>query len=90
MSAHDEMSDQLSGSRLTTAEVLYYLPDHPSVLQTFIWQTLDLAPRYPRIARFLDYWRREIDAAIHSIRVGQADEVRAAEWKSADAFFRLH
>lgn len=90
MADHSEISSQLQGQRLTTAEVLYYLPDHPSLLQSFVWQTMDLAPRYPRIARFLDYWRREIDAAIHSIRVGQADRVRAAEWKSADAFFRLH
>jgi uncharacterized protein Usg len=90
MSDRKELSDQLRGSRLTTAEVTYYMPDHPSVLQTFIWQTLDLAPGYPRVARFLDYWRREIDAVIHSIRVGQADEVRAAQWKSVDAFFRLH
>jgi uncharacterized protein Usg len=90
MRDHRELTAQLHGQRLTTAEVLYYLPDHPSLIQSFVWQTLDLAPRYPRIARFLDFWRREIDAAIHSIRVGQAGEVRAADWKSADAFFRLN
>jgi uncharacterized protein Usg len=90
MRDHGELEDQLQGRLLTTAEVLYHLPDHPSLLQSFVWQTLDLAPGYPRIARFLDYWRREIDAAIHSIRVGQADRIRAAEWTSADAFFRLH
>jgi uncharacterized protein Usg len=89
MTDRDELAEQLLGSRLTTAEVLYYMPDHPSLLQTFIWQTLDRAPRYPRIAQFLEYWRREIDAVIHSIRVGQADEVRAAQWRSADAFLRL-
>ena len=87
---HDELTGQLHGARLTTAEVLYYLPDHPSLLQSFIWQTQDLAPRYPRVSRFLDYWRREIDAAIHSVRVGQVDGVRPASWTSADAFFRLH
>jgi uncharacterized protein Usg len=90
MRDHGELEDQLYGRRLTTAEVLYYMPDHPSVLQSFIWQTLDLAPGYPRIARFLDYWRREIDAAIHSIRVGQTDRIGAAKWTSADAFLRLH
>jgi uncharacterized protein Usg len=90
MRDHGELASQLQGSRLTTAEVLYYLPDHPSLLQSFIWQTLDQAPGYPRIAKFLDFWRREIDAAIHSIRVGQADRIRAAQWTSADTFFRLH
>lgn len=90
MRDHAELTAQLQGRRLTTAEILYYMPDHPSVLQSFIWQTLDLAPRYPRVAKFLDFWRREIDAAIHSIRVGQSDRVRAAEWQSADAFLKLN
>ena len=90
MSDQSVLHDQLRGARLTTAEVLYYLPDHPSFLQTFIWQTQDLAPRYPRISRFLDFWRREIDAAIHSVRVGQLDHVGAGRWISADAFLKLH
>lgn len=70
---HEEFKLRLDGWRLATAEVLYYLPDHPSVLQTFLWQTLDLAPEYPRIHRFLDYWRREIDAVIHSVRLATGE-----------------
>ena len=65
----EDVSAQLSGKRLTTAEVLYYMPDHPALLQTFLWQTLDEAPDYPRIQRFLEFWRREIDAVIHSVSV---------------------
>jgi uncharacterized protein Usg len=63
------LADQLGGKRLTTAEVLFYMPNHPSLLQSFAWQTLDIAPDYPRIQRFLDYWRREIDAVIHSVSI---------------------
>lgn len=81
---------QLEGQRLTTTEVLYYLPDHPVLIQSFVWQTMDIAPRYPRVARFLDYWRREIDAAIHSVRIGNVDAVRAAEWSRTDVVFWLH
>ncbi len=66
---------QLRGQRMTTAEVLYYLPDHPDLLQSFLWQTLDLAPDYPRIQRFLDFWRREIEAVIHSVQISAASEV---------------
>ena len=44
--------------RLTTAEILYHMPDHPGVLQTFIWQKIDLAPEFPELTRFLDFWRR--------------------------------
>ena len=66
---------QLRGQRMTTAEVLYYLPDHPDLLQSFLWQTLDRAPDYPRIQRFLDFWRREIEAVIHSVQISAASEV---------------
>ena len=59
-----EFERRLKGATLLTAEVLYYMPDHPSLLQSFMWQLLDEAPRYPRLAAFLDHWRREIEAVI--------------------------
>jgi uncharacterized protein Usg len=70
MSHDSDFARRLQGERLTTAEVIYYMPDHPALLQRFLWQTLDLAPDYPRVHRFLDFWRREIDAVIHSVNVG--------------------
>ena len=36
----------LQGCRLTTAEILYRLPDHPCLPQSYIWQELDLAPGF--------------------------------------------
>ena len=59
----------LQGYSLTSAEVLYRMPDHPTLLQTFFWQFEDLAPDYPRLKRFLDHWEREIEAIIHSVRI---------------------
>jgi uncharacterized protein Usg len=50
-----DFSRQLEDYRLTTAEILYRMPDHPSVLQTFVWQDLDLAPRFPILQKFLDF-----------------------------------
>jgi uncharacterized protein Usg len=41
----------------------------------FVWQTLDLAPAYPRIHRFLDFWRREIDAVIHSVQLATGEQL---------------
>ena len=32
--------------RLTTAEIIYHLPDHPDLLQSFVWQKLDVAPSF--------------------------------------------
>ena len=60
------------GYRLTTAEILYRLPDHPAILQTYIWQRLDLVPRYPALEKFLDFWERELDGKLHSVRVVSA------------------
>ena len=80
---NQELELRLKGWRLATAEVLYYLPDHPSLLQSFIWQTLDLAPSYPRIHRFLDFWRREIDAVIHSVQLATGETLAPAKLQSA-------
>lgn len=78
-----ELSLRLQGWRLATAEVLYYMPDHPTLLQTFVWQTLDLAPQYPRIHKFLDFWKREIEAVIHSVRVASGETLAPAKMQSA-------
>jgi uncharacterized protein Usg len=85
-----EFEAQLRGKRLTTAEVLYYLPDHPSLLQRFMWQTLDVAPEYPRVHQFLEFWRREIDAVIHSVKVSAMGEVRPARVRIAGIVSQLH
>jgi len=77
--ADQDFEQRLAGWRMTTAEVLYYMPDHPRLLQSFVWQTLDLAPRYPRIEQFLDHWRREIEAVIHSVRIGASEELAPAK-----------
>ena len=85
-----EFEAQLRGRRLTTAEVIYYMPDHPSLLQRFMWQTLDLAPEYPRIHQFLEFWRREIDAVIHSVNVSSVGEVRTPRVRIAGVISRLN
>ncbi len=90
METDRDFAAQLSGHRLTTAEVLYYMPDHPSLIQSFLWQTQDLAPRYPRLIRFLDFWRAEIDAVIHTVRIAHRGLIGPAEWSRADIELRLN
>ncbi|MEZ5955607.1 MAG: aspartate-semialdehyde dehydrogenase [Hyphomonadaceae bacterium] len=75
----DEFALRLRGWSLATAEVLYYMPDHPALLQSFIWQTLDLAPSYPRIHKFLDFWRAEIQAVIHSVQLASGEVLAPAK-----------
>ncbi len=80
----DDFLRRLAGARMTTAEVLYHMPDHPGLLQSFIWQTLDVAPKFPRLHKFLNFWRLEIDAAIHTVRVAHCELITPAEWRGAD------
>jgi uncharacterized protein Usg len=81
---------QLANYRLTTANILYRLPDHPALLQTFVWQTYDIAPDFPNLRRFLAFWEREIEGRIHSVQVAGAEIVRASEFRFADCELRLH
>ncbi len=85
-----DLDAQLRGQRLTTAEVLYYLPDHPALLQSFLWQTLDLAPDFPRIQRFLEFWRREIDAVIHSVEISSASQITPGRIRLASHLAKLN
>jgi len=71
------------GARLTTLQLIYRLPDHPSLLQEFLWQADDIPPGFPKIKRFLSYWRREIDAPIHSITVSYLGVIGAGRLSSA-------
>ncbi len=80
----EELKLRLGGWRLATAEVLYYMPDHPVLLQSFVWQTLDLAPAYPRIHRFLEFWRREIEAVIHSVQLASGETLAPAALRKVD------
>jgi uncharacterized protein Usg len=76
--------------RLTTAEIIYHLPDHPDLLQSFVWQKLDLAPEFPELRRFLEFWSRNLEGRLHSVRVGQARTVGWGRFRHVGASLRLH
>jgi uncharacterized protein Usg len=80
---------QLQGYGLTTAEIHYRLPDHPSLLQLYLWQDYDLAPEFPILQRFLDHWRRELEGALHSVRVAHRRLIRPSEWRAVDGIIHI-
>jgi uncharacterized protein Usg len=80
---------QLQDHRLTTAEILYHMPDHPALLQTFIWQELDIAPRYPVLRKFLDFWQRELDGKLHSVKIAAAPLITPSVFRFYDGEFTL-
>ncbi len=70
---------QLKGYSLATAEILYRMPDHPTILQAYIWQEYDLAPHFPELRRFLDFWTRSLHGALHTVKVAHAELLKPAE-----------
>lgn len=81
---------QHQGYRLTTAEILYHLPDHPTLLQSYLWQEYDLLPRLPVLAGFLTYWQRSIEGRIHSVKVATAGLCQPIQLDFVDHEFVLH
>jgi uncharacterized protein Usg len=79
-----------AGYGLATANILYRLPETPSLLQSFVWQFYDVAPDYPRLIKFLDFWVAEIDGAIHRVEVAHKQLVTAAEVRHARFHRELH
>ncbi len=84
-----EMMLQLQGYRLTTAEILYHMPDHPGLLQSFVWQHYDIAPQFPELTRFLKFWGREIEGRLHSVRVGVVDLIKPSQWIHGQGLYTL-
>lgn len=75
---------------LTTAEILYHLPDHPTLLQSYIWQDYDIAPRYPVLHKFLGFWTRELEGKLHSVRVARTPVAGRAGLRHAGALLHIH
>jgi uncharacterized protein Usg len=81
---------QVEGYGLATVRIHYWMPDHPSLLQLFVLQQYDIAPRFPELDRFLGYWRREIDAVLHSVEVAHKHLIGPAEWRAVDGVITIN
>ena len=79
----------LRDHRLTTAEILYHLPDHPSLLQSYTWQDYDIAPHFPVLRRFLSFWERNLEGRLHSVRVADLRLASRRSWRHAEACLQL-
>jgi uncharacterized protein Usg len=81
---------QLDGYGLTTVQIHYYMPDHHSLLQLFVMQQYDVAPKFPELDRFLYYWGREIEAVLHSVRIAHKHLLGPAEWRAVDGVITIN
>ncbi len=82
-----DLTQQLKNYRLTTAEIFYRLPDYPELLQTFVWQELDLAPKFPVLGQFLNFWETNLEGRLHSVTVASSGLIKPAELRFVDGEF---
>jgi uncharacterized protein Usg len=88
--AQYELSALINGYSLTTAEILYRLPDHPALLQSYIWQDYDLHPRFPKLKGFLDFWTAKLEGKLYKVTVAHRELVSPAELRLVGAELKLH
>ena len=85
-----ELGLMLRDYRLTTAEIIYRLPDHPALLQSYLWQELDIAPRFPVLQKFLDFWERSLDGKLHSVKIASQQLITPAEFRYCKGIVAVH
>jgi uncharacterized protein Usg len=88
--ASEDFRKQVLGYGLTTAQILYRMPDHPSLLQTYVWQNYDLFPKFPALTDFLAFWQEKLDGPVYSVTVAHSRLIKPAELRAIDGVFRLH
>lgn len=81
---------QLRDYRLTTAHIVYHMPDHPKLLQSYVWQEYDLAPYFPELKRFLDFWTRRLDGKLHSVEVGSKKLITPEDMRFCDSEYLIN
>jgi len=85
-----ELQKLIDGYRLVTAEILYRLPDHPKLLQSYIWQEYDMEPRYPELSKFLAFWEKNLDGPLHSVRVATHRLIAPPKFGHLGHFLQIH
>lgn len=86
----NETELMLRGYGLTTAEFFYRMPDYTHVLNTFVWQDYDIAPDHPRLLKFIDFWKAEIEGPLHSVRFTHRKMMSCGEWRHVTGEFTVH
>jgi uncharacterized protein Usg len=90
MGVTSDFRRQLEGYGLTTAEILYRRPDSHVILQSYLWQEYDLFPEFPSLKKFLEFWRRELEGPLHSVRVAHSRLIKPCEIKLLGGEFAIN
>jgi len=80
----------IDGHSLTTAEILYRMPDHPAIIQSYVWQDYDVAPEFPKLSDFLTFWTERLDGPLYRIRIAHKRLISPREVRFLDGEFLLN
>jgi len=81
----DDFRKKVLGYGLTTAQILYRMPDHPSLLQTYVWQNYDLFPKFPALQDFLAFGGK--NSMFYSVIVAHYRLIKPAAFRAIDGLF---
>jgi uncharacterized protein Usg len=76
----------ISNKVLVSLRVFYYMPDYRNIIQELMWQTMDVKPKYPRVNKYLNYWKNNIEAVIADIEIAEAKQTQPKIRSVADIF----
>jgi uncharacterized protein Usg len=86
--ASEDFRKQVLGYGLTTAHILYRMPDHPSLPQTYVSQNYDLFAKFPALRDFLTFWQEKLDGPLYTVTVAHSRLIKPAELRAIDGIFR--
>lgn len=85
----NDLALQLENYRLTTAEIIYHMPDYPQILQSYIWQDYDLLPDFPTLHQFINFWEKNLEGRMHSITIAHVALIKPAEFPMFQSSFSV-
>lgn len=79
----------ITNIRPVLIQVVYYLPDYPSLLQEFVWGFDDKIPELYKTHKFINHWRQHIDAVISEVLISINDSSKRT-WRPIDEILSLN
>jgi uncharacterized protein Usg len=86
----EDIGQKFQDYRLTTAEILYHLPDYPDLVQSYLWQSLDRIPDFPKLNRFLGSWDGTREGKLHAVRIDYVGLDEPSPWADTDGCTTQH
>jgi uncharacterized protein Usg len=90
--ASKDFHKQLEGYGRTLAQIYYWHPDRPLIINPhfFVWNDYDVAPEFPVLMEFLRRWNMRNDGKVAFVRVDHQRLISQAEIRLIGSEYRLH